>query len=70
MVTPMVESIPTAAIPIPYSPASLYPTKMAMHITRIGPTTLSMPTAIPVMMLVAAPVWEALAILLMGENEV
>ena len=58
MVTPAVASIPTAAMAIPYWPAVWKATKMASTMIRIGKRATFHPTARPVMMLVAGPVFE------------
>ena len=66
MVTPTVASMPTAAMPMPYSPANQNDAKMATQMRITGMAVDSMPTARPAMMLVAAPVWLASAILRTG----
>ena len=66
MVTPTVASIPTAAMPMPYSPAVLYETQIVPQISSTGSTADRMPTARPAMMFVAGPVREASAILRIG----
>ena len=53
---PRVESIPTAAIPIPYIPAKLYAMKIAMEMIKTGQMVDSIPLAKPLIMSVAAPV--------------
>ena len=70
MVIPIVPSMPTAAIPIPYRPATLLATKMATQIPSTGRATLSRPTASPVIIFVPGPVWEASAIFLIGLPDV
>ena len=55
-VIPVVESIPTAARAIPYNPSTPYATKIPTQISRIGNAVDFIPTAIPLMIVVAAPV--------------
>ncbi len=61
MVTPTVASIPTAAMPMPYSPAKVKEIQMARQIISTGIAVDSIPTARPEMMLVADPVSDDLA---------
>ena len=70
IVMPTVASIATAAIPIPYSPATALLIQIAVAIARIGNAVDSSPTARPAMMLVAGPVLLASAIFLTGPADV
>ena len=70
MVTPTVASMPTAAMPTPYRPASEDDSQIIRPMVRIGTTTDCMPTAIPRITTVAGPVVPALAILRTGAPEV
>jgi hypothetical protein len=58
--------MPTAEMPMPYTPATLAAMRIAAAIAMIGNTVLSSPTAKPVMMLVAGPVCDASAIFKIG----
>ena len=60
---PVVESMPTAARAMPYIPAVLKEMKMPTQINRIGMTQDIMPTDMPLMIVVAEPVSDSLAIL-------
>ena len=66
MVIPTVASMPTAEIPMPYTPATLAAMRMAAAMAMMGSTVLSSPTANPVIMLVAGPVCDASAIFKIG----
>jgi len=63
-VMPVVESMPTAARAMPYRPEVLYATRMPMQIRMMGTQVLIMPVAMPLMMVVAAPVSDCSAIFL------
>ena len=72
MVIPTVDSIPTAAIPTPYTPAILAPvaievdTRIMVARIKIGITTDCMPTDSPEIITVADPVSPDSAISLTG----
>ena len=57
MVIPTVANMPQAAMPTPYNPAKYVETKITPAMQRIGATTDSIPTARPVIMTVAVPVF-------------
>ncbi len=63
---PTVASIPTAAMPIPYRPATLLPIQIARQMKSTGASVDSSPTASPLMMFVAGPVLLARAIRRIG----
>ncbi len=58
---PVTLSMATAAMPMPYNPAKINETNRATTRMSVGTSVLSSPTAIPLMMFVAAPVSEAFA---------
>jgi len=59
----VVESIPTAARAMPYSPAKESAIMIADAIQRSGNTVESIPTPMPLIIVVPAPVWHCSAIL-------
>ena len=67
---PTVASIPTAAMPIPYSPAASCATHVARAIRRRGIAVDSIPIASPMRMAVAAPPRAASAMRRMGREVV
>ncbi len=66
----MTDNIATAAIAIPYNPANRKAAKLAKTRTITGQAVDCMPTANPLMMLVALPVTEASAMLCTGLKRV
>ena len=56
MVMPTVASMPTAAMPTPYTPASSVDTAMMAQMVSTGMATDCMPMAKPEMITVAGPV--------------
>ena len=63
---PSVESIPTAAMAMPYRPASSCAPMTAAAMTMSGITVLRIPVANPLMMMVAGPVTDRAAMPLVG----
>ena len=63
---PVVECIPTAASAIPYNPSTLYEMKIATQIKSSGIAVDCIPTARPLMIVVAAPVSDCSPIFLTG----
>ena len=70
MVIPTVESMPTAAIPTPYTPDKVVEIKMIVARIKIGITTDCMPTESPEIITVAGPVSPDSAIFLTGSPPV
>src|SRR5438477_8496987 len=67
---PAIDSIETAAIAMPYKPASQNDTQIAMHTAITGHAVDFIDTPMPAMMLVACPVVDACATCRTGLNSV
>ena len=66
MVMPTVANMPTAAMPTPYKPAKWVDAKIIAAMVTTGIATDCMPSAKPLISIVAAPVSPSLASFLTG----
>ncbi len=63
---PVVASMPNAAIAMPYIPARWWAKMIETPSTSTGMAVLSIPTAVPVVTVIAGPIWDDSASRLTG----